>query len=335
MVMMKKKSNVFLMLLIALILGGATFFLTQTYLEDKEKEIQSAYKPDVGKTTKVVVAVGNINKGDILTGPMIAPVEYPSEYVSDGAIIPENAAKYFGQVANVPMKRGQILYSSFLGGEAVDRFSDLLKDGDTAVTLEVDSKKSNSHMLIPGDFVDILVLAEKSKIEPDSLLDISKGRRQDKNKMLVPLLSKIKVLSVDRNPLVARDEKYRIPVDREGQIPTYNYITVGVPINDATKLALAQDLGNIVFFLRNAEDKMRVQVNTLDGLFGTFSDKDKPQNTYEYYSGSSKGGLVSIISPKDKNSSKKVVFNSPALTLENNFPYVEEKLDNKETVENR
>ena len=167
---MKKKTNIWLMLVIALILGTATFFLTQTYLKNKEKEIQGAYKPNVAKTIKVIVAVGPIRKGDILKASMVAPVEYPAEFVVKGAISPENASGYFGQVSHVPMKRGQIVYSSYLGGSAVDRFSDLLKDGGTAVTLEVDAKKSNSHMLVPGDFVDILVLTEKSKVEPTSFL---------------------------------------------------------------------------------------------------------------------------------------------------------------------
>ncbi len=35
-------------------------------------------------------------KGDILKGSMVAPVEYPSAFVSDGAISPENAGSYFG-----------------------------------------------------------------------------------------------------------------------------------------------------------------------------------------------------------------------------------------------
>lgn len=323
------------MLVVALILGVATFYLTQTYLKNKEDEIKGAYKPDVAKTTQVIVAIGDINKGDILKGPMVAAVEYPAEYVSQGAISPANASSYFGQVSNVPMKRGQIIYGSNLGGSAVDRFSDLLKDGGTAVTLEVDAKKSNSHMLIPGDFVDILLLAEKSKIEPASSLDLSGGKTQVDNKMLVPLLSKVKVLSVDRNPLVAKEEEYRIPVDSQGQIPTYSYVTVGVPINDATKLALAQDLGVIVFFLRNAQDRMRVKVRTLDGLFASFNDTDKSKNTYEYYSPSARGKLSFVSKPND-NSKKRLSrdMNSPALAFDKKYPFLDgPKEKNKGTLE--
>lgn len=325
---MKKKTNIWLMLVIALLLGGVTFYLTQTYLKEKEKELQKAYTPDVAKTTKVIVAVGNINKGDILKGAMVAPVEYPSEFVSEGAISPANAAKYFGQVSNVPMKRGQIIYTSNMGGNAVDRFSDLLTDGGTAVTLEVDSKKSNSHMLIPGDFVDVLLLTEKSKVESISLLDLAKAKKQGDNKILVPLLSKIKILSVDRNPLIAKEEEYRIPVDEEGKVPTYNYITVGVPINDATKLALAQDLGDIVFFLRNSKDPMRVKVKTLDGLFATYDD-DKIKNTYEYFS--TKGGAMkfTVLDRKNlkgsDNGSAGLILNSPALILEEELPSLKKR----------
>lgn len=335
---MRKNSNLWLMLVVALVLGGTTFFLTQTYLENKEKEIQDAYTPDVAKTTKVLVAIGNINKGDVLKGAMVAPVEYPSEYVSDGAITPETAASYFGQVSNIPMKRGQIIYSSNLGGNAVDRFSDLLKDGGTAVTLEVDAKKSNSHMLIPGDYVDILVLAEKSKITPLSLGDIAKGKSQGKSKMLVPLLAKIKVLSVDRNPLVAEEEEYRIPVDKEGKIPTYSYVTVGVPINDATKLALAQDLGEIVFFLRNSKDKRRVKVKTLDGLFAVYNKTDKPKYTYEYYSPSARLLLTPVTKKQGVNKNNGVI-QSPALSFDNDtYPRIVEppkkKTDNMQGSSN-
>ncbi len=329
---MRKKSNLWLMLIVALILGGATFFLTQTYLENKEKEIQGAYTPDVAKTTQVLVAIGNINKGDILKGPMVAPVEYPSEFVSDGAITPATAASYFGQVSNIPMKRGQVIYSSNLGGDAVDRFSDLLKDGGTAVTLEVDAKKSNSHMLIPGDFVDILVLAEKSKITPLSFEDIAKGKNQGKSKMLVPLLAKIKVLSVDRNPLVAQDEEYRIPVDKEGKIPTYSYVTVGVPLNDATKLALAQDLGEIVFFLRNSKDRRQVKVRTLDGLFAVYNKTEKPKDSYEYYSPSSRLLLTPVTKKQKENTGSRII-QSPALTFDKNtYPRIVEPSDKKASM---
>ncbi len=327
---MRKKSNLWLMLLIAIVLGGATFFLTQTYLDKKEKEMQGAFKPDVANTTKVIVAVGNINKGDVLQGSMVAPVEYPSEFVSEGAINPSNASSYFGQVINIPMKRGQVVYRSTLGGVAVDRFSDLLKDGGTAVTLEVDAKKSNSHMLIPGDFVDILVLAEKSKMEAPNLLDIVKNKKSTTSKMLVPLLTKVKVLSVDRNPLVAEEEEFRIPVDRDGQIPTYSYVTVGVPLNEATKLALAQDIGEIVFFLRNAQDKALVNVKTLDSLFADYDQTKKPKDTYEYYSSSSRMVLTTM---NDKGNDKKVsnsnlspkIITSPALTFEKKYPLIEEE----------
>lgn len=324
---MKRKSNFILILIVALALGGATFYLTRAYLKNKEKEIQQAYKPDVAKTTKVIVAVGSISKGDVLKGPMVAPVEYPAEFVSDGAIPPSAASGYFGQVVNIPLKRGQILYSSYLGGNAVDRFSDLLKNGNTAVTLEVDAKKSNSHMLIPGDFVDILVLAEKSKVEPATLLDLSKTKVQKDNKMLVPLLTRIKVLSVDRNPLVAKEEEFRIPIDQNGQIPTYSNITVGVPINDATKLALAQDLGDIVFFMRNSKDPMRVKVKTLDGLFATYKSAaagDKSKNIYEYYSPNVKAKVAIVNSTQEDNShTKGVILNSPALSFDGDYPYLE------------
>ncbi|TCJ86799.1 Flp pilus assembly protein CpaB [Cocleimonas flava] len=311
------------MLFIAVVLGGATFYLTQTYLKNKEKELQNSYQPEKAETKRIIVAIGDIKKGDILKGPMVAPVDYPSQFVSEGAISPGDAASYFGQISNVPLKRGQIIYASNLGGDAVDRFSELLKDGGTAVTLEVDAKKSNSHMLIPGDFVDILVLAEKSKIDPLSTKDLSKGLSTDKNKMLVPLLSKIKVLSVDRNPLASEDEKYRIPIDKEGRIPTYSYVTVGVPINDATKLALAQDLGDIVFFLRNSEDMRKVKVKTLDGLFAVYSDKNDSQDSYEYYSAKSRLVLTPTSKSDDnKNYKAKDSVDSPKLMFENTYPRI-------------
>jgi pilus assembly protein CpaB len=254
---------------------------------------------------------------------MVAPVEYPAEFVAEGAISPSEAAGYFGQVLNTPMKRGQIVYRSNLGGTAVDRFSDLLDDGDTAVTLEVDAKKSNSHMLIPGDFVDILVLAKKAKVEPVTLLDLTKAKELNDHKMLVPLLSKVKILSVDRNPLVAKEEEYRIPIDSDGRIPTYSFVTVGVQINDATKLALAQDLGDLVFFLRNSQDPMRVKVRTLDGLFATYeSDENNSKNTYEYYSPTKKAKL-SFVAKKEPQVKKEIKLNSPALTLDREYPRIE------------
>lgn len=338
---MNKKHKMIGMLVLALLLGGATFFLTQTYLKDREAEILNANRPVAENTVKVIVAVGNINKGDVLQGSMVAPVEYPAEFVSEGAISPNVAANYFGQVSNVPIKRGQILYSSNLGGRVVDRFSDLLKDGGTAVTLEVDDKKSNSHMLIPGDYVDILVLADKSKVEPTTLVDLAKRKSQGKSKMLVPLLAKIKVLSVDRNPLLAKDEEFRVPRNAQGEVKSYSNVTVGVPINDATKLALAQDLGEIVFFLRNSGDERKVKVRTLDGLFGTFDSEGRLRSRYEYYSSTARQ-LLTPVSKKiekkhkefgedkgvDENSNKSLVSRkSPAIIFENNAQKIENSVD--------
>ena len=330
---MKKSGSIWIMLIVALVLGGATFYLTQTYLKNKEAEIASAYKPVNKETKTVVVAVTNVNKGDVLKGAMIAPVEYPPEYVTSGAVVPANVGQFVGQIINVPLKRGQILYQSYLGGGVVDRFSELLKEGETAVTLEVDAKKSNSHMLIPGDFVDILLLADKAKVEPVS----TKGTVSKNKKLLVPLLSIVKVLSVDRNPLVSEKEEYRVPVDSQGQIPTYSYITVGVPINDATKLALAQDLGDVVFFLRNPEDEKHLSVKSLDSLFKEKKVKQKlPEGTYEYYSGGNRA-LNAPLSKKQLdeklNDFNKSSSGSPALTFDNTYPKIEEK-DNKVSSEN-
>ncbi|WP_179105653.1 Flp pilus assembly protein CpaB [Vreelandella utahensis] len=258
-------------LILAGVAGIVALGLTKVYLDQKEAELREQYTSgESEKRYMVVVATDSIDPGDVASPRNLRGQAVPGKHLPATAVTVEQFKQgdVEGRVINQPMRPGEPLLSSFLAGGAIDRFSDLLKPGERAVTLEVDQIASNAGMLEMGDYVDLYVRTEGSEVQPATTGAQSGG---DDGEKLVPLRDRVRVLSVGRQPLRTRDQDFvsRSRGGRNGQRSgvlggdssassrrdRYATVTVALKEEEAARVALAREAGDLVFMLRNTNDE--------------------------------------------------------------------------------
>lgn len=265
----------------ALVLGGLAFLAANWYLRQQQEALEQELLGQQGAKRAVVVATMPLAAGETLGGHNMAIAEIASVNLSERAVSPDDFSYYDGQVLRTPMSQGEPLLDHFVAGFGAERFSDLLVEGERAVTIAIDEIKSQDNMLVYGDRVDLLLL-----MEPES----RSGGEQDKQK-LAPLVENVRVLAIGRRALVSRDADFAPATDDPEADASYSTLTVGVPMQDASRLLLARDLGEIVVALRNRKDEspLRSDLLTGDGLLS----RSGGEGSYLFYSnGLTEGGAL-------------------------------------------
>ncbi|WP_351079129.1 Flp pilus assembly protein CpaB [Shewanella sp. CAL98-MNA-CIBAN-0140] len=201
------------------------------------------------------------------------------------------------------MIAGEPLLSHYVAGLGIESFSDLLREGERAVTLEIDNLNSASGMALPGDIVDLLLVTEKVVEDSEELAD-------EPLKQIEPLLQKVRILSVDNISLVSQTQDFKM-YGYEKDFLEYSTITVGINFKDAAKVILAKELGEIVFMLRNSSDKTKVSNRAITSDFKQGRIKNSSRS-YKLYTSSkiSNGEIkpitVNVISGQQSRLSRSV-----------------------------
>lgn len=247
------------LLLGALVIGVVAFFVATNYLDNAERAMRENLEGMQGSTTEVVVASSDLAAGTVLSSDNLAVAELPSNHISKSVVTPEMFSEIDGSLLNVDMNSGEPLLGHFLEGVLVERFSELIKEGERAVTIEVDTYSSNAGLLSVGDYVDIFLSG--------SFAQAPKRKSKNKKKVMVPLFQRIKVLAVDRNPLLTKEQEFRAQ-DFIGDEDVFEYssVTLALLADDADNLAFASSLGDIVFLLRSAGDDSLQEWSPVDQL---------------------------------------------------------------------
>ncbi|MCF6226954.1 MAG: Flp pilus assembly protein CpaB, partial [Xanthomonadales bacterium] len=245
---------------IAIVIGIGAFYLTNKYLVNKEAALRDLLMgKDAGAMVSVVVATTNLVPGDAVGPENMAVVELLGEHVSQFAVTPGIFGDFQGHVLERPMSKGEPLLAHFMAGRVVARFSELIEVGERAVTIEIDEFATDSYMLTAGDFVDIFLLMDLPK--PQVLA--SAGGSSGTEKILMPLLQKIKVIALGPMSLRSKEQSFIHPgvsSDDDG----YGTVTVAVRVMDAAKLEMARVTGEFVFMLRNSEDKENKSIKAIN-----------------------------------------------------------------------
>ena len=147
-----------ILLFIAIALGGIGAWATKNYFVVKEQEIRDELSRDDIVMADVVVAVKDLKKGDLISQENMSVRRIPSDMLPLDAVHPSMFDQVAGQLLLADMAPGRPLLSTYLPGHGSEQFSDLLKPGRRAVTIDIDENNSNAGMLVPADHIDLMLV---------------------------------------------------------------------------------------------------------------------------------------------------------------------------------
>ncbi len=234
---MKMKSIDFnwVLLIIALALGSIAAWSTKNYFINREQQLIEQLSKENVAMTDVIVATQQLIKGDVVSQNNMSVRQIQADFVPLDAIHPSNFAQVDGQMLLEPMSPGRPLLATYLPGHRVQHFSSLLKEGQRAVTIDIDENNSTAGMLVPSDHIDLLLAFDEN----------TGGETRDKLQLLLENIIVIATgkRSIDVNPELV-DTLYENPTN-------YNTVTLALSVSDAARVNLAKEQGNFVTLLRN------------------------------------------------------------------------------------
>jgi pilus assembly protein CpaB len=245
-----KINKTWAMLIVAIVLSLLTAWLTMQYLKHREVNLEAEIRArsEQGGGTKVDVVVPRkaLLPGATVDDSVVAARPISSDFVYDDTITVAQFDSYKGQALLRPVERGRPLRKSDLRELFAD-FSGTLKPGKRAMTINVDEVNSISHMVEPGNLVDLMLVLSSSDASMPS-------------QTVVPFLDQIKVLATGQK--VTQDDPSD-PASSEHR-RSYSNLTLEVTPTEAARLSLALELGKIRAVLRNEKDKQVVDFDAVN-----------------------------------------------------------------------
>ena len=221
------RTSTVIILAIAISMGGSAAYLTRTWLKDQTRASATV------QAGTIVVAAESLAYGTVMTSDNVAEVPWFSNTLPEGAFAVKDDLLNSGRrVVLSPMKRGEaVLRSKVTGPGQRASLASLLDEGKRAVTVSVDDVRGVAGFVLPGDFVDIVVIADDGSPKRQSYSDI--------------LLEHVKVLAIDQ-----------VASEGEGQPTVAKAVTVEVTKEQAQKILLATNIGKLSLILaRPVESK--------------------------------------------------------------------------------
>jgi len=216
------RPNNFVILFVAIALGGIAAFLARNWLLSHSQASTS------GST--IVVASQAVPFGTSLSDDNLSEITWGSRNVPEGAFTTKQELLKDGRRAALTTlaKNEPILASRVTGPGRSASLSTTIEDGKRAVTVRVDDVRGVAGFIMPNDHVDVvLIRAERSAQSSYSNL----------------LLQNIKVIAVDQ---VASEQKEKPSVAKA--------VTLEVTPSQAQKVALATEIGTLSLILRQPNE---------------------------------------------------------------------------------
>src|SRR5262245_29984869 len=215
------RKNQFIILIVAIAMGGGAAYLARAWLND-QMNAAAANQP----AGRVVVAAEPLAYGATVTSDSITEVPWFASAVPEGAFTAKDDLLNGGRrIVLSALKRGEpILSSKVTGPGQRASLATLLDDGKRAVTVRVDDVRGVAGFVLPGDFVDLVMIANDVSSKRQSYSDI--------------LLEHVKVLAIDQ-----------IASEADGKPTIARAVTVEVTKEQAQKILLATDVGKLSLIL--------------------------------------------------------------------------------------
>lgn len=233
-----KNIKAFGLLLVAIVLGLTAAVYANAWISQHARV----------SANKVVVAAVDIPAGGRIGPEMLSTLDWPSGSLPAGAITDPAALK--DRVVKLDVVRGEAIIEGKLAPAGTKGgLSAVIAEGKRAMTVRVNDVVGVAGFALPGNYVDILVHAQKEGSGKD-----------DKSKPISKtVLEHVLVLAVAQE--ASRDDT---------KPKVVSAVTLELSLADAEKLDLARSIGTLSLALRNQSDPEKVSTEgiTKGDLFG-------------------------------------------------------------------
>lgn len=243
-------------ILLALILGGATFVGVLTWLPTVAGD-QPSGAAEV-ETASVLVAAHDLAAGAPIEGDAVRVVEVPATSVAASALTAVDQAD--GRMLRYPVAAGeQILASKFVDAEqpASSGLAFVIPDGMRAVSVPLSEVSGAGGLIVPGDRVDVLAAVDARRLEEQQRRSPVEGEglgdSTREQGAVITILQDALVLAIGQSvspvSAVTRDAGTQRADDAEAQ-PDAASVTLAVSPEQAQTLFMAVMEGSIGLALR-------------------------------------------------------------------------------------
>jgi pilus assembly protein CpaB len=215
------RSNSVIIIVIAIAMGLGAAYLARSSLQS-QMNASAAYQPP----GHIVIAAESLAYGAVVTSDNVTEVPWFTDTLPEGAFASRDDLLGGGRrTVLYPLKRGEpVLRSRVTGPGQRASLASQLEEGKRAVTVRVDDVRGVAGFVLPGDFVDIVMIADEASIKRQSYSDI--------------LLEHVKVLAIDQ---IASEAEEKPTIARA--------VTLEVTKEQAQKILLASDVGKLSLIL--------------------------------------------------------------------------------------
>ncbi len=219
-----RRSNA-IILVLAIVMGLAAAFLSRQWL------LAHAGRGASAAVGTIVVAERQLPFGTTLTADNVTEIPWAGARLPEGAFTTKRELLKDGsRVVLASLDRNEpVLRSKITAPGQRGTLSSLVKDGMRAVTVRVDDVRGVAGFILPGDFVDIILIGDDSSLRHEGYSET--------------LLQHVKVLAIDQ-----------IVSERQEHPTVAKAVTVEVTPQDAQKLLLASNVGKLSLVLRQPGD---------------------------------------------------------------------------------
>lgn len=232
--------NLILLFVALLVAGSTAYFARGLMTRPAPQVVVQAPAPPPPSSSAVLVAAGDLPAGTLLLEEHLKWQPWPENSMGPN-YIKQTEAKvedYIGAVVRRGITTGQPIMPSLIVKPGDRGFlAAVLKAGMRAVSVGVTDTAGISHLIMPGDRVDLLLT--------QTLVPIDTGEEvtdQDR-KAAETVLENIRILAVD----TVLDDVKNQPIDGKT-------VTIEVTPKQAEMITIAVELGRIAFSLRGLEN---------------------------------------------------------------------------------
>jgi pilus assembly protein CpaB len=191
----------------------------------------SRMSADASPIGSIVVAAKPLAFGVVVTADNVTEIPWAAAALPEGAFATKDDLLKDGRrVVLSPLEPNEpVLRSKTTGPGQRASLSSLLQEGKRAVTVRVDDVRGVAGFILPGDFVDVVLIAEDAAARRENYSEI--------------LLQNLKVLAVDQ-----------LASERQEQPTVPKAVTLEVTPEQAQKILLATNIGRLSLTLRRLTD---------------------------------------------------------------------------------